>query len=411
MCTRESLSLLRRHRAAWLAVAAALALLVPSLLAVTARADENHGSSAHNVSLSCPGTVDEGDTVTVTLTRGSNATKPIKGTVRTETWFAQADDFTHGSTEVDHNGNSTEVDIDTTQDTRIEGDESFRIKWINDHNNAITTCQVLILDDDDVNVESLEVTSTPESGDVYALGETIQVTMTLDNEVDASNSAYVLIEVGGPDWTSGYSRSSNYFRTARYSSGSGTDTIVYAYTVKRYDLDTNGLSITQRESNLGLPGLTYAGTSTSVSIGGYSRQTNLSAHKIDGLPRITDIEITSEPADGDAYRFREQIVFELTLDARVKVHGAPGLKIALSDSGNAIGGGNIGGTQVAQADSTRWAVYDAELTRDANDSSEGATVIFVYEVGPTDKGTGGVGVPANSTDARTQFVNPDGETL
>ena len=412
MAIRATLNVFRRHRATSLVAGVCLALLALSLLAVTARADENHGDSAHNVSLSCPGTVEEGDTVTVTLTRASNATKPIKGTVRTEAGFAQASDFVHGSTTVNHNGNSTEVDIQTTQDTAIEGDESFKVKWINDHNSAVSRCQILILDDDDVNVESVEVTSTPESGDTYSLGETIQVTMTLDNEVDASNSAYVLIEVGGPDWTSGYSRSSNYFRTARYSSGSGTDTIVYAYTVKRYDLDTNGLSITQRDTNLGLPGLTYTGTSTSVSIGGYSRQSTLSAHKIDGLPRITDIEITSEPADGDAYRFREQIVFEMTLDATVKVHGAPSLKFALSDSGNAIGGGNIGGaTQVAAADSTRWAAYDAELTRDANDSSQGPTIIFVYDVGPTDKGTGGVGVPANSTDARTQFVNPDGETL
>ena len=206
MAMRATLNLFRPHRAASLAAGAALALLVLSLLSVTARADENHGDSAHNVSLSCPGTVDEGDTVTVTLTRASNATNPIKGTVRTETYFAEANDYDHGSTTVDHDGNSTEVEIDTTQDTRIEGDESFKVKWINDHNNAVYSCFVLILDDDDVNVESLEITSTPESGDIYGLGETIQVTMTLDNDVDAASWAYVLIEVGGPESSSGYSR-------------------------------------------------------------------------------------------------------------------------------------------------------------------------------------------------------------
>ena len=75
---RQTLHRLRRHQSASLAVGAALALLVVSLLSVTVRADENHGDSAHNVSLSCPGTVDEGDSVTVTLTRASNATKPIR---------------------------------------------------------------------------------------------------------------------------------------------------------------------------------------------------------------------------------------------------------------------------------------------------------------------------------------------
>ena len=413
---RQTLHRLRRHQSASLAVGAALALLVVSLLSVTVRADENHGDSAHNVSLSCPGTVDEGDSVTVTLTRASNATKPIKGTVRTEEAFAQADDFTHVGIDIDHNGNSTTVDVQTTQDTRIEGDESFKVKWINDHNNAVYRCQILILDDDDVHVESLEVTSTPESGDVYGLGETIAVTMTLDNEVDASSSAYVLIEVGGPEWSSGFSRLSNYFRTARYASGSGTDTIVYEYTVKRHDLDTNGLSITQRDTVLGLPGLTYAGTSTSVSVGGYSRQTNLSGHKIDGLPRITEIEITSEPEDGEAYGFREQIVFEMTLDAKVKVHGVPGLQFALAEQATSGQPDQVNSpadidqaTQVTASNDSRWAVYDADLTRDANGASEGTTVIFVYDVDTTDEATGGIEVPENSTDDRTRLVIPDSE--
>lgn len=397
-----------------MAAGAVLALLVVSLLSVTARADENHGDSAHNVSLSCPGTVDEGSTATVTLTRASNATKPIKGTVRTEGYFAQADDFDHGSTTVNHNGNSTEVEIDTTQDTRIEGDESFKVKWINDHNNSVYSCLILILDDDDVDVESLEVTSTPESGDVYGLRETIEFTMTVDRNVDASSSAYLSLEISSPSFSCGSGLYSICNRRARYSSGSGTDTIVYAYTVQRYDLDTNGLSITGRAKILGLPGLTYAGTSTAVSIGGYDRQGNLSAHKIDGRPRITDIEITSEPDDGDAYRFREQIVFEVTLDAWVKVHGAPGLKITVGDSVSGDGASNTAtsGTLVAAASRTRWAAYDAALTLEANGSDDyGPTVIFVYDVGPTDKSSDGVAVPENDTDARTQFVIPGSTAL
>ena len=414
MPVRETLNVFRQHRAASMAAGAALALLVLSLLSVTARADENHGDSAHNVSLSCPGTVDEGGTVTVTLTRGSDATKPIKGTVRTEAYFAQADDFDHGSTTVNHNGNSTEVEIDTTQDTRIEGDESFRIKWINDHNNSVYSCLVLILDDDDVEVESLEVTSTPESGDVYGLRETIEITMTVDRNVDASSSAYVSLEISPPSLSCGSGLYSVCNRRAKYSSGSGTDTIVYAYTVQRYDLDTNGLSITGRDAILGLPGLTYAGTSTAVSIGGYNRQGNLSAHKIDGRPRITEIEITSEPDDGEAYRFREQIVFELTLDAWVKVYGAPGLKITVSDSVSGDRPSNTAtpGTQVAAASRARWAAYDAALTLEANDSDDyGPTVIFVYDVGPTDKSSDGVAVPENDTDDRTQFVIPGSTAL
>ena len=415
----QAIRFIQRNQARSFATRAALALLVLMVLSVPARADENHGDSAHNVSLSCPGTVNEGAAVTVTLTRGSDATKPIKGTVRTKPNFAREDDYHHISVTVNHSGDSKTVQINTKQDTDIEGDESFKVEWVNDHNDTSTLCQILILDDDDVAVESLEVTSTPESGDVYGLGETIEVTMTLDNEVDASNSAYVVIEVGGPNVSVGFSALSNYIRRAKYASGSGTNEIVYEYEVKRYDLDTNGLSIAKRDSNLGLPGLKYAGTSISVSIGGYSGQINLSDHKIDGLPRITDIEITSEPADGDAYRFRERIVFEMTLDAKVKVHGAPGLKFHLTEAlppgqaGNRLLFTEIPDTSTTQETTaafvTRWATYNAALTREANGSSEGPTVIFVYDVGPTDEATGGIAVPENDIDDQSQFV-PTGQS-
>lgn len=406
MVLRNTLNRFRRHRVGSLAAGAALALLVLLLLSVTARADESHGDEAHDVTMSCPGTVNEGETLVATLTRGSDATKPIKGSVVTEAFFAQIEDYVQGVRTVDHNGDSTEVRIGTTQDTKIEGDESFRLKWVNEHIGADTaSCQILILDDDDVDVESVEVTSTPESGDTYGLGETIKVTLTLDKDVDAVASAFVFLELDATDLT-GSTDVFKYIRQARYESGSGTDTIVYAYTVQRYDLDTNGLSIRERESTLGLPGLTYAGTSTDVSIGGYARQSNLSAHKVDGLPRITGFEITSEPDDGDAYRIGEQIVFEMTLDAKVKVVGAPALEFTL---GTVVGDRPThldAGIQVVAASDGRWAAYDADRTRDANDSNEGPTVVFVYDVRPTDNDSDGVAVPENLTDARTKFVIP-----
>lgn len=82
----------------------------------------------------------------------------------------------------------------------------------------------------------------------------------------------------------------------------------------------------------------------------------------------------------------------MTLDAEVTVHGAPGLKFTLDSE-------------------TKWAVYDEDLTQEENGAEVGAAVIFVYEVAAADEDTDGVEVPANDTDARTQFVNPDSEAL
>lgn len=82
----------------------------------------------------------------------------------------------------------------------------------------------------------------------------------------------------------------------------------------------------------------------------------------------------------------------MTLDAGVTVHGAPDLKFTLGSE-------------------TKWAVYDEDLTQQKNGADVGAAVIFVYEVAAVDEDTDGVAVPANDTDARTQFVNPDSEAL
>lgn len=82
----------------------------------------------------------------------------------------------------------------------------------------------------------------------------------------------------------------------------------------------------------------------------------------------------------------------MTLDAEVTMHGAPGLKFTLDNE-------------------TKWAVYDEDLTQEENGAEVGAAVTFVYEVAAADEDTDGVDVPANDTDARTQFVNHDSEAL
>ena len=407
MAIRAALNVFRRNRASSLLAGAAAAMLVLSLLSLTARANESHGNSAHNVSLSCPGTVEEGDTVTVTLTRGSDATKPIKGRLWTQTdTTKQPQDHDHVVVDINHNGNSKEVEIDTHEDSLMEGNEQFQVLFNNDHDGGTdASCTVVIDDDDDVEVESMAVTSEPESDETYALGETIQLTMEVDTNVTVANWAYVYIEIGPRRHTSGIY--ADWYRKAKYASGSGTDTIVYEYEVKGHDRDSDGIRIRGRHMLDGLIGVTHAGSNQSVTVGGYSETGNLSAHKVDGTPQITGIEITSEPDDGDAYRFREQIVFEMTLDADVRVHGTPGLKFTLGESVSGDQPTNTDvGAQVTAASRVRWAVYDSELTQDANGSSEGSTVIFVYDVSPTDKDTDGVSVPANDTNSSSEFEIP-----
>ncbi|MCY3733793.1 MAG: hypothetical protein OXG42_05890 [Chloroflexi bacterium] len=55
---------------------------------------------------------------------------------------------------------------------------------------------------------------------------------------------------------------------------------------------------------------------------------------------------------------------------------------------------------------TKWAVFDADLTEEENGGERGPTVIFVYDVSPTDEDTDGVSVPANDTNSSSEFEIP-----
>jgi len=82
-------------------------------------------------------------------------------------------------------------------------------------------------------VKSIEITSSPANGAAYLEDETIEVTATFDQDVDVEGQVGVSIRVG----------TENDWRGAWYLSGSGTDTIVFGYTVQDGDTDSDGISI------------------------------------------------------------------------------------------------------------------------------------------------------------------------
>ena len=76
-------------------------------------------------------------------------------------------------------------------------------------------------------VVASEIVSQPASGDVYRFGETIEIALEFDEEVDV---------VGQPSITILLDDSTNPERSAVYNRGSGTDTLVFAYAVQAADL-------------------------------------------------------------------------------------------------------------------------------------------------------------------------------
>ena len=86
-------------------------------------------------------------------------------------------------------------------------------------------------------VSSIAITSDPGNDDTYGVGDSIEVTVTFNEEVTVTGAPQLEIDVGGTA------------KTASYSSASGA-TVVCSYTVAVGDADTDGISIVANKLTL-----------------------------------------------------------------------------------------------------------------------------------------------------------------
>ena len=132
-------------------------------------------------------------------------------------------------------------------------------------------------------VSSVEVTSDPGADETYALGDTIQVTVTFDQAVTVDTSGgtpriQLRVSGGDPEW-------------ADYSSGSGNEALLFAYMVRAGDEDTNGIYV--REDELVLNGGTIQSADGTDANLAYARVSTLSGHKVDGVLPTPELAATS----------------------------------------------------------------------------------------------------------------------
>ena len=132
---------------------------------------------------------------------------------------------------------------------------------------------------DNTKISAVEVASTPAEGDTYGAGETIEVEVTFNQDVDVTNPAGTFASLFvGPG------SAFNQWRRLQYDSGSGSDTLSFLYTVAANDNDPDGVTIgytVGRDS-----GVTYIVTrGTDKPVDPYFDGSNVSAgsqHKVDG---------------------------------------------------------------------------------------------------------------------------------
>ena len=116
---------------------------------------------------------------------------------------------------------------------------------------------------------------------------------------------------------------------ARYISGSGTDGLVFAYTVQVDDYDEDGVSIVipLGDSPIELDGSTIQAVADGSEVNLVADRTlrySNSAHKVDARPpQATTASISSSPESGTTYGTGETITVTLTMRADVRVTGRP----------------------------------------------------------------------------------------
>ena len=162
-------------------------------------------------------------------------------------------------------------------------------------------------------IRSVAVTSKPlltSSGastrDTYGADETIEISVTFTEAVDATTDTDFVLSVGGA-------------KSAPLLRGSGTETLVFGYTVLAADEDTDGIWIGDQSRTLvgNRNGDPQTGTITSVATGvaaglTHSQLGTQSDHKVDGSQAATISTVTIE-ADQPAFTSRlDNVTFTLT---------------------------------------------------------------------------------------------------
>ena len=157
-------------------------------------------------------------------------------------------------------------------------------------------------------VQSVEITSGPSaSEDTYGMGETITVDIVFTEPVHVSGQPALALSIGPA------------VRQAPYSTGSGTETLTFEYTVRAGDLDDDGVSVGPGPESLA--GGTIRDVDSNDAVRDFPPLAEDDKHKVDAVPpRVTEPpEVVSDSGPDDTYALGEAIDVKLRFDDVVRV--------------------------------------------------------------------------------------------
>ena len=220
-------------------------------------------------------------------------------------------------------------------------------------------------------VQGIAVTSSPPDGwEAYRANQTIEITFAFNTDVVVEGEVHAGLFVGLFDlnWR-------DRFREARYLRGSGTDTLMFGYTVRPGDMDSLGIALPRGTESTGLGGegaIKAKGTEVELNPN-FPGPVRFREHKIDTEPpSVSSVSITSRPANGQAYVVGEVVRVEVEFSEKVIRIGDLALEI------------DVGG-----------AAHQATL-QSMPERSFAKSLVFEYTVQQGDADTDGIGINANS---------------
>ena len=148
-----------------------------------------------------------------------------------------------------------------------------RVSFTDDegHKETLTSSSTSAVAASQPEVSGVAVSSRPESGDTYALGETVRVRVTFSEAVAVTGLPQLKIDMDPADWGE---------KWAAYESGSGASDLVFAHQVVEPNFSTQGIAVL--ENTLELNG--GAIKSTTTQAGAALSHTGLEhdpSHKVD----------------------------------------------------------------------------------------------------------------------------------
>ena len=219
-------------------------------------------------------------------------------------------------------------------------------------------------------VSSVVVSSDAGADDTYALGETIEVTVTFGEKVDVTGTPRLNIDMDPADWGT---------KWATYTRGSGTASLVFTHTVVEPNYSTQGIAVLANTLELNGGTIRSASTQTDADLT-HTRLAHNPNHKVNwqqsppaaSAPTVSSVLISSNAGADGTYGLGETIEITVTFGEAVDVTGTPRLNIDMdpADWG------------------TKWATY----TR----GSGTASLIFTHTVVEPNYSTQGIAVLANT---------------